>query len=198
MARVLLLSRPGCHLCDDARAVIERVAGELGVGWEERDITTSPQDMAEYWDKIPVTFVDGVQVDFWRISEPRLRGAIHGGLLSRAPFPARAKRDGRTRHAKPTDSRRLRDFTLEIEVSAPDLSRYRGVRVHGLERKVARSGSVGSHGAEASGSRGPEASGRILVEARRTYWPERGKGRLCESLHKGVRWNRCRQAGSWS
>ena len=76
MARVLLLSRPGCHLCDDARAVIERVAGELGVCWEERDITASPRDMAEYWDKIPVTFVDGVQIDFWRISEPRLRGVL--------------------------------------------------------------------------------------------------------------------------
>ena len=29
--------------------------------------------MKEYWDKIPVTFVDGVQVDFWRVSEARLR-----------------------------------------------------------------------------------------------------------------------------
>jgi hypothetical protein len=75
-ARILLLGRPGCHLCDDARAVIERVAAELGVGWAERDITTSPQDMNEHWDKIPVTFVDGVQIDFWRVSEPRLRAAL--------------------------------------------------------------------------------------------------------------------------
>ena len=60
--RITLLSRPGCHLCDDARAVIERVAAELGVGWQERDITASPQDMREYWDKIPVTLVDGVQI----------------------------------------------------------------------------------------------------------------------------------------
>ena len=71
-----MLARPGCHLCDDARAVIERVAAELGVGWEERDITASPDDMKEYWDKIPVTFVDGVQIDFWRVSEPRLRAAL--------------------------------------------------------------------------------------------------------------------------
>jgi hypothetical protein len=56
--------------------VIERVAAELGVGVTERDITVSPEDMAEYWDKIPVTFVDGVQVDFWRISEFRLRAAL--------------------------------------------------------------------------------------------------------------------------
>lgn len=74
--RVLLLSRPGCHLCDDARAVIERVTADLGVSWAERDITTSPQDLAEYADMIPVTFVDGVQHDFWRVSEERLRAAL--------------------------------------------------------------------------------------------------------------------------
>jgi glutaredoxin len=75
--RITLLGRPGCHLCDDARAVVQRVAAELGVGWEERDITeASPEDLAEYWDKIPVTFVDGEQIDFWRISESRLRAAL--------------------------------------------------------------------------------------------------------------------------
>jgi hypothetical protein len=75
-ARITLLAKPGCHLCDDARAVIERVAADLGVGWEERDITTSPQETRDYWDKIPVTFVDGVQIDFWRVSEARLRSAL--------------------------------------------------------------------------------------------------------------------------
>ena len=76
VARITLLARPGCHLCDDARAVIERVAADLGVGWEERDITASPDDLREYWDKIPVTLVDGVQIDFWRVSEARLRAAL--------------------------------------------------------------------------------------------------------------------------
>ncbi len=74
--RITLLSRPGCHLCDDAREVISRVAGDLGVSWEERDITQSEADLREYWEKIPVTFVDGVQHDFWRVSEDRLRGAL--------------------------------------------------------------------------------------------------------------------------
>jgi hypothetical protein len=73
---VLLLSRPGCHLCDDARAVIERVTADLDVTWTERDITLSAQDLAEYGDMIPVTFVDGVQHDFWRVSEDRLRAAL--------------------------------------------------------------------------------------------------------------------------
>jgi glutaredoxin len=74
--RITLLGRPGCHLCDDARAVIERVAADLDVGWEERDITQSPDDLEEYWDKIPVTLVDGVPHDFWRVAESRLRAAL--------------------------------------------------------------------------------------------------------------------------
>jgi glutaredoxin len=74
--RVTLFARPGCHLCDEARKVISRVADELGVTWEERDITQSEADLRDYWDKVPVTFVDGVQHDFWRVSEERLRRAL--------------------------------------------------------------------------------------------------------------------------
>ncbi len=75
-SRITLLSRPGCHLCDDARAIISRVAGDLDVAWEERDITLSPDDLREYWEMIPVTLVDGVQHDYWRVSEDRLRAAL--------------------------------------------------------------------------------------------------------------------------
>ena len=75
-SRITLLSRPGCHLCDDAREVISEVASELGVAWEERDITQSEADLREYGEKIPVTFVDGVQHDFWRVSADRLRRAL--------------------------------------------------------------------------------------------------------------------------
>jgi len=63
-------------LCDDARAVIARVAADFGVGWEERDITLSADDLAQYSEMIPVTFIDGVQHDFWRVSEDRLRAAL--------------------------------------------------------------------------------------------------------------------------
>jgi hypothetical protein len=73
---ITLLTRPGCHLCDEARAVIERVAAELGVPWQERDITRSADDLRTYCDMIPVTLIDGVQHDFWRVSEQRLRAAL--------------------------------------------------------------------------------------------------------------------------
>jgi glutaredoxin len=75
---ITLLTRPGCHLCDDARAVIARVAGELKIPWTERDITQSPDDLREYAEMIPVTLIDGVQHDFWRVDEHRLRRALSG------------------------------------------------------------------------------------------------------------------------
>jgi glutaredoxin len=73
---ITLLTRPGCHLCDDARTVIARVAAELGVAWQERDITRSENDLRAYGEMIPVTLIDGVQHDFWRVSEQRLRAAL--------------------------------------------------------------------------------------------------------------------------
>lgn len=74
--RVRLLSRPGCHLCDDARVVVEAVCGELGVAWDEVDVTTDPVLLAEYVEQIPVTLVDGRQHDFWRVDPERLRAAL--------------------------------------------------------------------------------------------------------------------------
>lgn len=65
-------------MCDDARAVISHVASELGVAWEERDITQSQDDLLAYGEQIPVTLIDGVQHDFWRVDEDRLRAALRG------------------------------------------------------------------------------------------------------------------------
>ncbi|WP_285760641.1 glutaredoxin family protein [Nocardiopsis ansamitocini] len=74
-----MLGKPGCHLCDEALAVIERVAADLDIPYEVRDITCSDQEEKdEYWEKIPVTFIDGAQHDFWRVSESRLRAALAG------------------------------------------------------------------------------------------------------------------------
>ena len=75
-ARVRLYGKPGCHLCDDALAVITRVCTELGTAFEEVDITSSPELMDAYGEQIPVTFVDGRQHDFWRVDEARLRAAL--------------------------------------------------------------------------------------------------------------------------
>ena len=74
--RVVLYSKPGCHLCDDARAVIAAVCGELGEHFDEIDITTSDELVRAFGEQIPVTFVDGEQHDFWRVDAGRLRAAL--------------------------------------------------------------------------------------------------------------------------
>ncbi|MDX6297526.1 MAG: hypothetical protein QOI51_1383 [Nocardioidaceae bacterium] len=76
MKRVRLLSKPGCHLCAEARVVIESVCSDLGESFEEVDITSDPDLLATYGDQIPVTFVDGTQHDFWRVDPERLRAAL--------------------------------------------------------------------------------------------------------------------------
>jgi hypothetical protein len=77
-ARITLLTKPGCHLCDEARVVVEAVAADLGIGWEERSILEDPQLFAAYAEQIPVTLVDGRQHDYWRVDEARLRAALQG------------------------------------------------------------------------------------------------------------------------
>ena len=74
--RITLIGKPGCHLCDDARAVVARVAEDLGVGWSELDITADQALSEEYGEQIPVTLVDGRRHDFWRVDEVRLRAAL--------------------------------------------------------------------------------------------------------------------------
>lgn len=75
-ARVTLYGKPGCHLCDDARAVIETVCAELGESYEEVSILDDPALVDRFGEEIPVTFVDGAQHDFWRVDAARLRAAL--------------------------------------------------------------------------------------------------------------------------
>jgi glutaredoxin len=74
--RITLYTRPGCHLCDDARAVIEGVCADLGESYEEIDITGDDELEDRFTEDVPVTFVDGRQHDFWRVDETRLRAAL--------------------------------------------------------------------------------------------------------------------------
>ena len=71
-----MYGRAGCHLCDEARAVIVRVCADLGEEFEEVDIDADPELVRRFNDEVPVTFVDGRQHDFWRVDEQRLRSAL--------------------------------------------------------------------------------------------------------------------------
>ncbi|MDS1271899.1 glutaredoxin family protein [Lipingzhangella sp. LS1_29] len=75
--RIILVGKADCHLCAEARDVVTRVATQLNLAWTERDLADcSQEERDEYWDKIPVTFVDGAVHDFWRVDERRLRAAL--------------------------------------------------------------------------------------------------------------------------
>jgi hypothetical protein len=74
--RITLIGKSGCHLCDDARAIVERVATDLAVGWIELDITADAALAERYWEQTPFGLVDGDHHDFWRVDEARLRAAL--------------------------------------------------------------------------------------------------------------------------
>jgi hypothetical protein len=76
--RVLVLTRAGCHLCDQAVEVVARVCAETGTGWSTRDVDADPELRRRYTDEVPVTFVDGAQHDFWAVDPARLRAALAG------------------------------------------------------------------------------------------------------------------------
>ena len=76
VARVTLIGKPGCHLCDEARAVVAAVTAELGEEYDELNLLDDPDLQARYAEQIPVTLVDGQQHDFWRVSPDRLRAAL--------------------------------------------------------------------------------------------------------------------------
>jgi glutaredoxin len=75
--RVLLLGKPGCHLCDDARATVAEVLSEFpGVEFEERSILDDPALLDAYAEEIPVVLVDGRVHTIWRVDPARLRKAL--------------------------------------------------------------------------------------------------------------------------
>jgi glutaredoxin len=74
---VTLLSRPDCHLCDDARAIVTHVLAEFeGIDFDERSILDDAELVARYRDEIPVVLIDGSVHTIWRVDEARLRTAL--------------------------------------------------------------------------------------------------------------------------
>lgn len=70
--RLTLITRAQCHLCDEAKEAIARVAATAGVQWREVDVDEDPQLQAEYWDRVPVVLLDGKEHGYWRVEEERL------------------------------------------------------------------------------------------------------------------------------
>lgn len=67
--RIVLYTRPGCHLCEVAAADL----AEMGEAFEEIDITSDPELEIEYGERIPVIMLDGREHGYWRVEKERLR-----------------------------------------------------------------------------------------------------------------------------
>jgi glutaredoxin len=70
---VVLYGRPGCHLCDDARVVLERLREELGFVLRERDIEQDERLHRAYLERIPVVTIDGEEAFDFFVDEAELR-----------------------------------------------------------------------------------------------------------------------------
>jgi thiol-disulfide isomerase/thioredoxin len=74
-----IYSKPGCHLCDEMKAVVARVAaGNPDISIEEIDISTDPQLAEQYGLEIPVLMIDGRKAAKFRVSEKELTRILEG------------------------------------------------------------------------------------------------------------------------
>lgn len=70
--RIELLSRPACHLCDEAKRVLHRVCEERSLPWREINIETRPDLDTMYGEQIPVLLIDGKKAFKYFIDEKKL------------------------------------------------------------------------------------------------------------------------------
>jgi glutaredoxin len=80
--RITLLTKPGCHLCDDARGVLAGVIAEpeFALPFDEKSIADDAALADEYAEEIPVVLIDGRVHTIWRIDPERLRNALRASL----------------------------------------------------------------------------------------------------------------------
>ncbi|MGN9810715.1 glutaredoxin family protein [Micromonospora sp. BQ11] len=70
--RITLITRPGCHLCEDAKEALDRVVAVTGDRWISKDVTGDIELEREYGERLPVVLLDGKEHGYWRVEEERL------------------------------------------------------------------------------------------------------------------------------
>jgi len=78
MLPVTIYSRPGCHLCDEMKAVVKQVAITVPLALNEIDISKDPELERLYGLEIPVLFVGGRKVAKYRVGEQEFRRILAG------------------------------------------------------------------------------------------------------------------------
>ena len=70
--RIEIYSRPGCHLCDEAKEVIERVGRRFPFQLSVINIETDPGLEKLYGEQIPVVFINGNKAFKYHVDEAEL------------------------------------------------------------------------------------------------------------------------------
>jgi glutaredoxin len=73
---VTLITRRGCHLCEEAETLLRRLSQDVGFPYAEIDVDADPARQAEYSDRVPVILIDGREHGYWRVEEARFRAAV--------------------------------------------------------------------------------------------------------------------------
>ena len=76
MTNVTIYSRTGCHLCEDALKVLESLKEELNFEITEVLIDGDDELQRLYGEQIPVTHIDGIHHDYWRVDPERFRSSL--------------------------------------------------------------------------------------------------------------------------
>ena len=76
MNTVTVYSRIGCHLCEDAEAILKLLQGELSFELEVIDIDKDPNLVNLYSDQVPVIHIDGNHHDFYKVDPVRFRSSL--------------------------------------------------------------------------------------------------------------------------
>ncbi|MFN8234327.1 MAG: glutaredoxin family protein [Actinomycetota bacterium] len=77
---VLLYSRPGCHLCDEARAVLEAQRARTPFDLREIDVGTDDALELAYGIRVPVVLIDGEEIFELAVDAAALASAVGDGL----------------------------------------------------------------------------------------------------------------------
>lgn len=80
MRVITLYSKPDCHLCVDARAILSRVQADVGFELRELDITTDETLHRAYFERIPVVALEGEELFEYFVEEGLLRERLQAIL----------------------------------------------------------------------------------------------------------------------
>lgn len=78
MKTLVLYGKPDCHLCDDARATLERMRAEHPFQLVEKDITQDHDLHRRYLERIPVITLDGEELFDHFVDEVALAERLTG------------------------------------------------------------------------------------------------------------------------